>query len=61
MPLITGELQRHTLSQLLVPVRIVASELGPDIRLRGAASLAFHGCLSNPELLARLCRIPVTN
>jgi predicted NBD/HSP70 family sugar kinase len=60
-PLITGELQRHTLPQLLAPVRIVASELGPDIRLRGAASLAFHGCLSNPELLARLCRIPVTN
>jgi hypothetical protein len=43
------------------PVRTVASELGSDIRLRGAASLAFHGCLSNPELLAMLCRIPVTN
>lgn len=60
-PLITAELQRHVLPQLMAPVRLVASELGPDIRLRGAASLAFHGCLSTPDLLARLYQTAVAN
>jgi predicted NBD/HSP70 family sugar kinase len=59
-PRIREQMQRHALPQLAASVGLVASTLGPDIRLRGAASLAFHRCVSNPKLLGKLCRISVT-
>jgi predicted NBD/HSP70 family sugar kinase len=54
-PRVREELNRHALPQLAETVRILSSNFGPDIRLRGAASLAFHRCVSNPKLLAKLC------
>jgi N-acetylglucosamine repressor len=57
-PLLRKELGRHVLPHLARVVEIAASDLGPDVRLRGAASLAFHGCLAEPHLLARLCKLP---
>jgi hypothetical protein len=36
-------------------VRIVVSGLGLDIRLKGAASLAFRNMLEDPALLERIC------
>lgn len=54
-PLLRRQLERYALPQLARQVEIAASDLGPDIRLRGAASLAFHRCLADPRLLARLC------
>ncbi|HUQ93666.1 MAG TPA: ROK family protein [Bryobacteraceae bacterium] len=57
LPWIRSEIARHALPQLASAVSFAVSDLGPDIRLRGAASLAFHRCLRDPSLLARLCRI----
>lgn len=57
VPVLQEELNRHALPQLAGSVKIVTSELGPDIRLRGAASLAFHACLGDPKLLAKVCRM----
>ncbi len=58
IPLIRSEIERHALPQLASAVSFAASDLGPDIRLRGAASLAFHRCLRDPSLLDRLCHVP---
>lgn len=57
IPLIRSEIECHALPQLAAVVRFATSDLGPDIRLRGAASLAFHRCLLEPSLLERLCGI----
>jgi predicted NBD/HSP70 family sugar kinase len=58
IPSLKSAIERHALPQLAAAIRFVVSDLGPDIRLRGAASLAFHGCLNSPMLLNRLCRVP---
>jgi predicted NBD/HSP70 family sugar kinase len=59
MPLLRRQFERHALPQLARAVQIASSNLGPDLRLRGAASLAFHRCLADPRLLARLCNLPL--
>ena len=41
---------------MLEDLQIKSSSLGLDIRLKGAASLAFRNAISNPELLAKMCR-----
>ncbi len=54
MPYIHEELRRNTVPELLEGVKITVSGLGLDIRLRGAASLAFRKCLSDATLLEKM-------
>lgn len=56
IPIIWDELKIRTLPLLLKDLQIRPSSLGLDIRLKGAASLAFRNATSNPKLLAKLCR-----
>ena len=56
IPVIREEMRRLTLPLLLEDLQIKASSLGLDIRLEGAASLAFRHAIADPELLAKLCR-----
>lgn len=56
IPIIWDELQLRTLPPLLKDLQIRPSSLGLDIRLKGAASLAFRNAISNPALLDKLCR-----
>ncbi|MEZ5396876.1 MAG: ROK family protein [Bryobacterales bacterium] len=60
VPLIWEELRRLTLPLMLEDLQIKASSLGLDIRLKGAASLAFRHAIAEPKLLAKLCR-PAAN
>lgn len=55
LPVIKEEMARRTPPYLLDGVKVTHSGLGLDIRLRGAASLAFRSCLSDPALLRRMC------
>jgi predicted NBD/HSP70 family sugar kinase len=54
MPYIQEEMRRSTMPELLEGVKITASGLGLDIRLRGAASLAFRKCLADAGLLEKM-------
>lgn len=56
VPIIWDELKIRTLPLLLKDLQIKSSSLGLDIRLKGAASLAFRNAISNPKLLAKMCR-----
>ncbi|MCB9383116.1 MAG: ROK family protein [Bryobacterales bacterium] len=56
VPLIWEELRRLTLPLMLEDLQIKTSSLGLDIRLKGAASLAFRHAIAEPDLLAKLCR-----
>ncbi|MBI1355489.1 MAG: ROK family protein [Acidobacteria bacterium] len=56
IPLIWDELRKRSLPLLLEGLQIKSSTLGLDIRLKGAASLAFRNAISNRDLLAKLCR-----
>lgn len=54
LPIIRDELQRRTLPLSMKGLQIRVSSLGLDIRLRGAALLAFRSVLQDPGLLKAL-------
>lgn len=55
LPLVEKEIRRHTLADLSDGLRITASGLGLDMRLKGAAALAFRQSLADPALLKKMC------
>lgn len=55
LPIIWDQIRLITRPRSLEVVQIVVSRLGFDIRLKGAASLAFQYMLEAPELVQRLC------
>jgi predicted NBD/HSP70 family sugar kinase len=55
LPIIRDQIRLQTRPRSLEVVKIVVSGLGLDIRLRGAASLAFRNMLENRELVQRMC------
>ncbi len=55
LPIIWDQVRLLTRPRSLEMVQIVVSRLGLDIRLKGAASLAFRNMLENPALLQRMC------
>ena len=55
LPIIRDQIRLQTRPRSLDVVKIVVSGLGLDIRLRGAASLAFRNMLENRELVQRMC------
>lgn len=58
MPFIKEEIQIRTLPDLRDGLEVMVSSLGLDIRLKGAASLAFRGALREPETLQKMCSPP---
>ncbi len=54
VPRIREALEGHALRPLLEDLEIKTSELGPDIALKGAASLAFRQSIQTPELLKQI-------
>jgi predicted NBD/HSP70 family sugar kinase len=55
LPIIRDQIRLQTRPRSLEVVKIVVSGLGLDIRLRGAASLAFRNMLENREQVQRMC------
>ena len=55
LPIIWDQVRLLTRPRSLEVVKIVVSGLGLDIRLKGAAALAFRNMLEAPELVQRLC------
>ena len=55
LPIVWDQIRLETRPRSLEAVKIVVSGLGLDIRLKGAASLAFRNMLESPELVQRLC------
>jgi glucokinase len=55
LPLVEKEIGRHTLADLSDGLQIKASGLGLDMRLKGAAALAFRQSLADPALLKKMC------
>jgi predicted NBD/HSP70 family sugar kinase len=55
VPILWEQIRLQTRPRSLEVVRIVVSGLGLDIRLKGAASLAFRNMLEDPALLERIC------
>jgi len=55
LPIIWDQIRLLTRPRSLEVVKIVVSGLGLDIRLKGAASLAFRNMLEAPELVQRIC------
>jgi predicted NBD/HSP70 family sugar kinase len=55
LPIIRDQIQTLTRPRSLEVVKIVVSGLGLDIRLKGAATLAFRNMLDDPELVQRMC------
>lgn len=55
LPIVWDQIRLQTRPRSLEVVKIVVSGLGLDIRLKGAASLAFRNMLESPELVRRLC------
>jgi N-acetylglucosamine repressor len=55
LPVIWDQVRIETRPRSLEVVEIVVSGLGLDIRLKGAASLAFQNMLESPEMVFRLC------
>jgi hypothetical protein len=49
------QIRLQTRPRSLEVVKIAVSGLGLDIRLKGAASLAFRNVLEAPALLERIC------
>jgi len=60
LPIIWDQIRLQTRPRSLEVVKMVVSGLGLDIRLKGAASLAFRNMLEDPELVQRICA-PVLN
>lgn len=59
VPIVREELVRRNLPETIDGLRIVASPLGVDVRLKGAGCLAFLSTLNDPETLLRICRTDV--
>jgi len=55
LPIVWDQIRLETRPRSLEVVKIVVSGLGLDIRLKGAASLAFRNILESPELVQRMC------
>jgi hypothetical protein len=55
LPVIQDQVRLLTRPRSLEIVGIVVSGLGLDIRLKGAAALAFRNMLEAPELVQRMC------
>lgn len=55
LPIIWDQVRLLTRPRSLEVVKIVVSGLGLDIRLKGAAALAFRNMLEAPELVQRMC------
>ncbi len=55
LPIIWEQIRLQTRPRSLEVVKITVSGLGLDIRLKGAASLAFRNMLETPALLERIC------
>lgn len=55
LPIIWDQIRLQTRPRSLEIVKIVVSGLGLDIRLKGAAALAFRNMLMSPELIQRMC------
>ena len=55
LPIIWDQIRLQTRPRSLEIVKLVVSGLGLDIRLKGAASLAFRNMLESPELIQRMC------
>jgi predicted NBD/HSP70 family sugar kinase len=55
LSIIWDQVRQLTRPRSLEVVKIVVSGLGLDIRLKGAASLAFRNMLEQPALLQRMC------
>ena len=55
LPIIWDQIRLQTRPRSLEMVKVVVSGLGLDIRLKGAASLAFRNMLATPELIQRMC------
>lgn len=59
LPLLWEQIRSLARPRSLEIVRLAVSVLGLDIRLKGAATLAFGNLLDDPDLLHRICH-PVT-
>jgi len=57
VPIVLNEIRVRTLPVSLESLKIVVSSLGLDIRLKGAASLAFRKMLESPTLLRTMCNL----
>ncbi len=55
LPVIWDQIRLQTRPRSLEVVKIVVSGLGLDIRLKGAAALAFRNMLESPEMVQRMC------
>jgi len=55
LPIIKAEMLGRVLPELSEGLEITMSSLGFDIRLKGAASLAFRGSLADRVILRRMC------
>ena len=55
LPVIEREVRRQTLRELSADLKITVSSLGLDMRLKGAAALAFRKSLADASLLKRMC------
>lgn len=55
LPILWAQIRLQTRPRSLEVVKIAVSGLGLDIRLKGAASLAFRNILEDSELLGRIC------
>ena len=55
LPIIWEQVRLQTRPRSLEVVKLGVSGLGLDIRLKGAASLAFRNMLEDSELLGRIC------
>lgn len=55
IPQLRAKLENLVLPELMDGIQIVASHLGPDMRLRGAGALALRKSLEAPELLTKIC------
>jgi glucokinase len=55
LPIIQDQIRQQTRPRSLESVKIVVSGLGLDIRLKGAASLAFRNMLETSELIQKMC------
>lgn len=55
LPIIWDQIRQLTRPRSLEVVKIAVSGLGIDIRLKGAAALAYQNMLENPELVQRMC------
>jgi len=55
IPQLRARLEKLVLPDLMDGIQIVASHLGPDMRVRGAGALSLRKSLEDPRLLAKIC------